>query len=168
MIRRLSLLLGLVLLVSLSANAQGLGDKVELFGGYSYLRVNGPPSANLNGWELAGQYKVTDWLGGVADFDGHYGSPGGFSSSLHTFLFGPQISWPSRVSPFAHVLIGGAHIGSGGFGESAFAMAIGGGIDTRLVHGIYWRVIQGDYLPTHFGNAWENNARLSTGIVFRF
>ena len=168
MVRRLSLLLGLLLLVSLLANAQGLGDKVELFGGYSYLRVNGPPSANLNGWEFAGQYKVTDWLGGVADFDGHYGSPAGFSSSLHTFLFGPQISWPSRVSPFAHVLIGRAHISSGGFGESAFAMAIGGGIDTRLVHGIYWRVIQGDYLPTHFGNAWENNARLSTGIVFRF
>jgi hypothetical protein len=111
---------------------------------------------------------VTDWLGGVADFDGHYDSPAGFSSSLHTFVFGPQTSWPSRVSPFAHVWIGGAHISSGGLGESAFAMAIGGGIDTRLVHGIYWRVIQGDYLPTHFGNAWENNARLSTGIVFRF
>jgi hypothetical protein len=43
MVRRLSLLLGLLLLVSLLANAQGLGDKVELFGGYSYLRVNGPP-----------------------------------------------------------------------------------------------------------------------------
>jgi hypothetical protein len=56
MVRRLSLLLGLVFLFSLSANAQGLGDKIELFGGYSYLRVNGPPSANLNGWEFAGQY----------------------------------------------------------------------------------------------------------------
>jgi hypothetical protein len=167
MVRRLSLLFGLVLLVSFSAMAQGLRDKVELFGGYSYLRTNSP-SSNLNGWELAGQYKVTDWLGGVADFDGHYGSPGGFSSSLHTFLFGPQISWPARVSPFAHVLLGGAHVSAGGFSDSAFAMAVGGGIDTKIAGGLYWRVIEGDYLPTFFGGAREDNARISTGIVFRF
>lgn len=167
MLRKLPLLVGLVLLASLAAHAQGLGDKVELFGGYSYMRTDSP-SFNLNGWELAGQYKVTDWLGAVGDFDGHYGSPNGFSTSLHTFLFGPEVSWPARVSPFAHVLVGGAHVSSGGLSENSFAMAVGGGIDTRLVHGIYWRIIQGDYLPTHFGNAWENNARLSTGIVVRF
>jgi hypothetical protein len=167
MVRKVSFLLGLVFCVSLCAHAQDFSDKVELFGGYSYLRTNSP-SFNLNGWELAGQYKVTNWLGGVADFDGHYGSPNGFSSYLHTFLFGPQVSWPSRVSPFAHVLLGGAHVSSGGLSNTSFAMAVGGGIDTRLAHGVYWRVIQGDYLPTHFGNAWENNARLSTGIVFRF
>jgi hypothetical protein len=167
MVRRLSLLVGVILLASLSAHAQGLGDKVELFGGYSYMRT-ASPSFNLNGWELAGQYKATDWLGGVADFDGHYGSPNGFSTSLHTFLFGPEVSWPARVSPFAHVLFGGAHVSSGGFSDTSFAMAVGGGIDTRLIHGIYWRIIQGDYLPTFFGNARENNARLSTGIVVRF
>jgi hypothetical protein len=167
MLRKLSLLVGLVLLTSLVASAQDFSDKAELFGGYSYMRTDSP-SFNLNGWELSGQYKVTDWLGGVADFDGHYGSPNGFSSSLHTFLFGPQVSWPARVSPFAHVLFGGAHITSGGFSDTAFAMGIGGGIDTRLVHGVYWRVIQGDYLPTFFGGAREDNVRLSTGIVFRF
>ncbi len=167
MLRSLSFSFALVLLVSFSARAQGLGDKVELFGGYSYMRT-ASPSFNLNGWELAGQYKVTDWLGGVADFDGHYGSPNGFSTSLHTFLFGPEVSWPARVSPFAHVLFGGAHGSSGGFSDTSFAMAVGAGIDTRLIHGIYWRIIQGDYLPTFFGNSRENNARLSTGIVVRF
>jgi hypothetical protein len=164
MVRKLSFLLGLVFFISLSAHAQGLGDKVELFGGYSYLRAGGTSGVNTNGWELAGQYRMSDWLGGVADFDGHYAN----GTSLNTFLFGPQVSWPARVSPFAHVLLGGAHASAGGISNSAFAMAIGGGIDTRLTHGIYWRVIQGDYLPTHFGNAWENNARLSTGIVFKF
>lgn len=164
MLRKLSLLVGLVLLAALAASAQEASDKVELFGGYSYLRANGGNGANLNGWELSGQYKVANWLGTVADIDGHYGDGG----SLHTFLFGPQVSWPARVSPFAHVLIGGAHISSNGFGQTSFAMAIGGGIDTRLVHGVYWRVIEGDYLPTHFGDTWQNNARLSTGIVFRF
>ncbi|MBZ5694272.1 MAG: hypothetical protein LAN36_02805 [Acidobacteriia bacterium] len=164
MVRKLSLLLGLVLLASISARAQGLGDKVEAFGGFSYMHADNFPSSNLSGWELAGEYKFAGWLGGVADLDGHYG--GGFS--VHTYLFGPQVSWPARVSPFAHVLIGGAHVSAGGFSDSSFATAIGAGIDTELVHGIYWRIIQGDYFPTHFGGARQDNVRISTGIVFHF
>jgi hypothetical protein len=167
MVRRLSFLAGLVFLVSLTARAQGVGDKVELFGGYSYMRTDSP-SVNLNGWELAGQYKITDWLGGVGDFDGHYGSVDGFSTSIHTFLFGPQVSFPARVSPFAQVLFGGAHVSSGGFSDSSFAMAIGGGIDARISGPFYWRIIQGDYLPTWFSGGREDNKRLSTGIVIRF
>jgi hypothetical protein len=165
MFRRLLPLLGLLLLASLSAQAQ---DKVELFGGYSYMRLHNP-TANLNGWEIAGQYKFTDWLGGVADFDGHYGSPNGISTSTHTYLFGPQISWPSRVSPFARLLLGGAHISEAGFGRSSFSMALGGGIDVGLFHDqFYWRVIQTDYLMTQFGSRAQNNFRASTGIVIRF
>ncbi|HXQ25465.1 MAG TPA: hypothetical protein VN822_03560 [Candidatus Acidoferrales bacterium] len=162
--RRLYLVAGLVLLASASARGQGFGDKVEAFGGYSYMHADQSTPSNLNGWELAGEYKFADWLGGVADFDGHYGG----GASVHTYLFGPQVSWPARVSPFAHVLIGGAHVSSGGFSDSSFATAIGGGIDTELVHGIYWRIIQGDYLPTHFGGARQDNVRVSTGIAFHF
>ncbi len=83
MVRRFSFLLGLVLLFSLfplAAHAQD--DKIELFGGYSYMRVDATPALNpgsggfnLNGWELSGQYKFADWLGAVADVDGHSGSP---------------------------------------------------------------------------------------------
>jgi hypothetical protein len=167
MVRRLSLLLGLIFVVSLTAHAQDASDKVELFGGYTYMRTDSP-GANLNGWELSGQYKFADFLGAVADFDGHYGSPFGPSTSLHTFLFGPQISFPARVSPFAHWEIGGAHISSGGFSDSSFAMAIGGGIDARIAGPLHWRVIQGDYLPTWFGSTREDNVRLSTGIVIHF
>jgi hypothetical protein len=163
--RRQSFLLGLLFLLSFSTKAQ---DQVEVFGGYSYMRTDNSPSANRNGWEFSGQYKFADWLGAVADFDGHYGSPVGVSSSVHTFLFGPQVSWPSRVSPFAHVLLGGAHVSAGGFTDASFSAAIGGGIDARLVHGIYWRVFQGDYLMTRFSGNRQDNARLSTGIVLRF
>ena len=167
MVRRLSLLLGLIFVVSLTAHAQDASDKVELFGGYTYMRTDSP-GANLNGWELSGQYKFANFLGAVADFDGHYGSPFGPSTSLHTFLFGPQISFPARVSPFAHILLGGAHVSSGGFGDTAFAMGIGAGIDARIAGPLNWRIIQGDYLPTWFGNSRQNNVRLSTGIVFHF
>ena len=112
------------LLASLSAQAQD--DKVEVFGGYSYLHFHNSPSVSLNGWEASAQYKFTDWLGGVADFDGHYGSLHGAGTSTYTYLFGPQLSYPARVSPFGHLLLGGAHLGVGGFGSSSFAMALGG------------------------------------------
>jgi hypothetical protein len=175
MLRRLSLLLGLALLVSLVPPTARAQDKIELFGGYSYMRVDATPALNpgssgfnLNGWEISGQYKLTDWLGGVADFDGHYGSPSGVSTSIHTFLFGPQVSWPTRVSPFAHILAGGAHVSTGPFADTSFSVAIGGGIDTRVMDHIYWRVIEGDYLFTHFFGNTQNNARLSTGIVLKF
>jgi hypothetical protein len=165
MVRKMGLLLAILIVASLSARAQ---DKVEVFGGYSYMRFRSSPDLNLNGWEVSGQYKFTDWLGGVADLDGHYGSPGGVGTSVYTYLFGPQVSLPSRVSPFAHVLLGGAHISAAGFGNSSFSMAIGGGIDTKLIKGIRWRIIQGDYLMTSLGSHTQNNGRLSTGIVLRF
>jgi hypothetical protein len=165
MVRKLPFLLGLILLASLSARAQ---DTVEVFGGYSYERFNSSPNVNFNGWELSGQYKFSSWLGGVADFDGHYGSISGVSSSVHTFLFGPQVSFPARVSPFAHVLIGGGHFSGGGASDTSFALAIGGGIDAKVGHGLFWRIIQGDYLMTQFFNNTQNNGRISTGIVFRF
>ncbi|HTR47134.1 MAG TPA: hypothetical protein VMM16_07120 [Verrucomicrobiae bacterium] len=164
MARKLSLLVGLLFLAAFSTQAQGLGDKLELFGGYSYMHFDNSPSFSTNGWELSGQYKFSDWLGGVADFDGHYGS----GASVHTFLFGPQVSWPARVSPFAHFLIGGAHFGAGPFSDSSFSMALGGGIDTEVVPHVYWRVIQGDYLQTNFFGTRQDNARLSTGIVVHF
>ncbi len=167
MVRKLAFLAALLLLVSVSARAQ---DKVEIFGGYSYQRVDNSPSFNLNGWEFSGQYKFARWLGAVADLDGHYGSLSGSGSSIstHNYLFGPQVSWPARVSPFAHVLLGAAHMNIGIASDSSVSSAIGGGIDARLVRGFYWRIIQGDYIHTHFFGRAQNNARVSTGIVFRF
>ena len=46
-------------------------------------------------------------------------------------------------------------------------MALGGGVDYRILRPVAWR-FQGDYVSTHFFSAQQNNVRLSTGIVFRF
>lgn len=162
MLRKTLLLLGLCALSSLSVRAQ---DKAEVFGGFSYLRFS---SSNLNGWEISGQYKFADWLGAVADFDGHYGSINGIGTSTYTYLFGPQISRPSTITPFAHLLFGGGHNSTGGVGNSSFALALGGGIDAQLTEGIHWRLVQTDYLMTQFAGRSQNNFRFSTGIVFRF
>lgn len=168
MLRKLCVCLGFFFAISITAHAQSIADKIDVFGGYSYMHWDGPGSGSLNGWEVAGQYKFTDWLGGVADFDGHYGSPGGFSNATHTFMFGPQVSFPARISPFAHVLIGAAHSSLGGATDTSFATAIGFGIDNKLTDLISWRMVQGDIVFTHLYGGEQNNARISTGIVIHF
>jgi hypothetical protein len=165
MIRKFLLIAPLFLLAGLliarPAHAQ---DKVEIYGGYSFLHLDSSPSTNMNGWILSGQYKFNPWLGAVAEANGEYGG----GASLHTVMVGPQVSWPARISPFAHVLIGGAHFEAGPYGDTSFSTALGGGIDAKVSPLVSWRIIEGDYVFTHFGGVTENNARISTGIVFRF
>jgi hypothetical protein len=166
MVRKLSFLAALLFLVSLAvaprASAQ---DKVELYGGYSYFHLQNSPGANnLNGFILSGEYKFAPWFGAVGEVAGDYGG----GSSVTTYLVGPQVSFPARVSPFAHILIGGAHYGQTGFSDNSFATSLGFGIDTKIAPAFKWRIIEGDYVTTRFGGGTQNDARISTGIVFRF
>ena len=191
---------------AVSARAQ---DKVEIFGGYSYLRPNITAEEenicmavvcplpvllptlvtsrqNLNGWEVAGGVHVLPMLRVVADVSGHYGttlSRGTSNTHQHTFLFGPEFSWPKRVSPFAHVLFGGSHqaessgappANPAGYNviassdRTGFATAIGGGIDLQVVSHVWIRPIQFDYLLTRLGGSTQNQPRISAGIVLHF
>lgn len=171
--RRTCLLVALFFLGSLSTHAQTSdAGPFEGFGGYSYTRFDTSPvttsTASFNDLDLSGQYRFANWLGGVADFGASVGSLG-IPPSMLTYLFGPEVSIPAHVSPFAHVLVGAAHFGAGSPGsDTSFAAAVGGGIDLRLSRGLYWRVIQGDYLPTRFNGGTQNNVRVSTGLVVRF
>jgi len=190
---------GPALCIAASCNAQ---DKVELFGGYSYFRASiqegqfnpcvtvcpnstfSTSHANLNGWALSGQYKLLPFLGAVADFNGTYGTVNGGGVRQHTFLVGPQVSLPTRVSPFVHALFGAAietqsprnvcaavtsitcpfTLGS----DTSFATAIGAGFDLKLVPFVKLRLIQVDYLRTQLHGTTQNQPRASAGIVFHF
>ncbi|HKF55243.1 MAG TPA: outer membrane beta-barrel protein [Blastocatellia bacterium] len=106
--------------------------------------------------------------------------------NIYTFLFGPRFSYrkDKRLTPFAHVLPGFARSHVDGFvmvppglgiadfsfsdSATAFAMAIGGGLDIRLSRSWAFRAIQADYVLTHFAGQTQNNARITTGIVYRF
>lgn len=169
--------------------------QVEIFGGYSYLRppVNvqssiaitcpiGPPCVpgttethpNLNGWEAAGTFNAFKLLGVTADFSGNYGTVQGSPLHVQTYLFGPQLRLPGPISPFVHVLVGGAHETEGATSttisssENAFATAFGGGIDIKTVPFISLRLIQIDDLITRFGSATQHQPRASAGIVIHF
>jgi opacity protein-like surface antigen len=166
------------MLCALPAAAQE-NPRVEIFGGYSFARLEtaSPNRSNLHGWNAAIQGNVTSWLGLVGDLSGHYGTrdiaPGVTQDiNTHTFLFGPRVSFPAKVRPFAHALFGVARGNAGLFGstdsESAFGMALGGGIDVEASRHVSIRLIQGDYLLNRFLDRNRNNWRLAAGLVFRF
>jgi hypothetical protein len=85
-----------------------------------------------------------------------------------SFLAGPQISFPAPVSPFVHVLAGIGRIRTAGISDSSFSTAIGGGFDMHIAPFISWRIFQADDVVTRFFGGTQNNARFSTGLVFRF
>lgn len=156
----------------------------EVFGAYSYIRANAANSDggfNLNGGSGSFAYNVSDSFSVVGDFGGYRftGLPSGLSSTMYTYLFGPQYSFRkvSRFTPFAHVLLGAGRLNAsaGGLnaGENGFAMAIGGGIDVPLRRRFAIRIIQAEYLLTRFdsvngASATQNDVRISAGLVFRF
>jgi hypothetical protein len=171
----------------------------NVFVGYSYLNADlsaGSGSrTNLNGWEASVENKIFPFVGLVADFSGQYGLPssssppptcvtpvGGLpggciltpssSGSEYNFLFGPRVSFKiGKFRPFAHVLVGGAHVSEANLGfanaSTSFANALGGGVDYHLIPLISWRV-QADALQTRFFGSLQNNVRISTGIVIHF
>ncbi len=165
--RKSFVLLILILASSLPAKAQ-IPTRADLFGGYSYARIDATPSINLNGWNISLNAKPASWFGIVGDFGGYYGSPSGVSTRVHTFLFGPQVSFPASISPFVRVLVGGAHVSAAGASSTSFASAYGGGVDLKWRSHLAFRVAQIDYLMTRFGSTTQNNLRISTGIVLRF
>jgi hypothetical protein len=105
--------------------------------------------------------------------------------SAYTFLGGPRLSLRNhtRFTPFVQGLFGEMHTTQVSLcptctsilpAQSAFALAAGGGLDIRLTHRIAIRAVQGEYFMTRFDNlatgksSSQADARLSTGLVFRF
>ena len=168
--RKVACLFSLVLLIVLPALAQH-DSQFDVFGGYSYLHVspgNGLPGANTNGWEAQATGNLSEYIGVTADFDGHYGTVFGAGGHDYNFLFGPTLSYRTdKATAFAHVLLGGSHIGGSGFSDTSFAWALGGGVDWNWKDRFAIRLGQFDYLPTYFGRSTQNNFRYSTGVVFR-
>jgi len=170
MLRRLCLLVLFVLMCGalVPARAQDPSDKIELSAGYAYMHFKSSPAVNLNGFDVSGEYKLRGWLGGVGEVGGEYGNVGGVSSHVYTYLFGPQISWPRRISPFAHVLVGVGYFSGGGYTSRSLAAAYGFGVDVKVKPRWSWRVVEADIVQTHLGGLSEHNTRISTAFVYRF
>jgi opacity protein-like surface antigen len=161
---------------------------VEIFGGYSFVRVDTTTAfaipentfdLNMNGWDAAVTFNGNKWLGFVADFGGVYGTvnDSGDEASVKTYtvMFGPKVAVRrGALTPFVQALFGYARINadSGGknvFTENDFGMSFGGGLDVNLNDSIAVRPIQVDYLTVKAGETgdFSDNLRYSAGIVFK-
>jgi outer membrane protein OmpA-like peptidoglycan-associated protein len=157
------------------SNAYGW-PRVELFGGYSYVRANasgrlGPQpgntfnqSANFNGGSGDIALNLNRWFGIAADIGGYHNGNiknSKVSGTVISYLFGPRISLRNSTAwtPFFHALFGGAHGsvdvpaslgGPASFSRNAFAMVAGGGLDAKISKHFALRTVQAEYFMTDF------------------
>jgi hypothetical protein len=159
-------------LASLPSTAQEV-PRVQVFGGYSYLRFDSRSfgfanSSNLNGYNLAPAFNLTRDFGVVAELSGQYGS----HLNLRDIAVGPQFLYLRNSTLFsAHVLIGDARtfVSSGNTaGDTVRAVVVGGSVDHPVSPRFAWRIVQVDYLHTSLFHGTQNNLRISTGIVYRW
>jgi hypothetical protein len=176
---------------SLVAQAKGAGGhdpdgRMEIFGEYSRTSDSvqehdsyRQPSFGLNGFETGGAVRVWHGLaikGAVSRYSGT--NLGNAESQLfvtggaqYSVRFGPE-------SVFVEGMIGGGHVNAPAFysgkGTTAFTSVFGGGLDTRIVRHLAFRVegslLHAKFVPTsdqiHGIPTWFG--RFSTGLVVRF
>jgi hypothetical protein len=125
----------------------------------------------LDAGMLYGHTKIPSPLG--PKFDANAGL------QSYQFLFGTEFAYRNRkFGLFGHGLMGANQtalvwdIGSDNnatlIGRTHFGMAVGGGLDVNFKEHLAYRVFQADYIPTLVNGRWENNYRVSTGVVVRF
>lgn len=130
---------------------------------------------NYNGWNASITGYVNRFVGFTADFGGHYGTTVASSTSRYSFLFGPTFVFRTpKLTPFAHVLIGGLHQNVSQdalFNSTRRAIAVGGGLDLNASKRFAVRLGQFDYewvsIPTPNLPA-ATGFRFSAGVVFKF
>jgi opacity protein-like surface antigen len=195
--KKLFFLLAGVFLAAVPAAAQNDYPRVEVFGGYSFMRTDLIlEKENAHGWNASVAGNLHRNFGLEADFSGHYGSTrfpglaGGFDANFSNYLFlaGPKVAARfERVTPWAHTLFGVAHTRVRGqlvspFGplgvrasDNNFVWAVGGGLDANVHKNVALRVVQADYIFVHgvtsAGFGFEDNShnlRLSFGVVFKW
>lgn len=167
----------------------------ESFGGFSYANVGlgpqatlfGPVSKNYYGFHLGVNFNpyrnfsvvLTDL--GIQSRGSRVPPPfrnSNISVVTSQALFGPEFKIRTRKgNGFAHVLVGVTNtrlVETDSFGtidlvrRTNLALGFGGGLDINLRPRLAMRILQADYVPTRLQGKWQNDFRVSTGVVFRF
>jgi hypothetical protein len=197
--QKLLSVLAFLVFTSLPLMAQDF-SKVDVFGGYQFSRLGSEITLvpNANGFDGSVTYNVNKKFGLEGDFNGAYqsynsvvaaelGEATGVNVPAHFFTYsgGPVVSFrsKSRVTPFAHVMVGGARrsIAASASGVSVsipsngYAITAGGGLDMKVAKHVSIRLVQVDWVDYHFGSllgvsgtgtSSAANFKLATGIVF--
>jgi len=169
------------LFIGASYGKMALGSETALFA---------PRSRNFYGLEFSAKLNLHKNVGiilldagilyGRTKIPSPLGSQFDANTSLQSyqFLFGPEVAYRNRkVQIFGHGLLGANHtvvvwnFGNNNptlIGRTHFALGAGAGLDVSFKEHLAYRVFQADYIPTLVNGRWENNYRVSTGIVIYF
>ncbi len=139
-----------------------------------------------NGFSAEVVANVNRHLGIVANFGGEFNNNVRYASGLGIFdarlrrwhyFVGPRVNFrnDSRLIPFGEALFGVTrsevrfrqNIFASATTETAFSMALGGGLDIRAGKHIDLRAGQIDYVPTFFKNQRDDAFRISAGISIK-
>lgn len=166
-----------MLLISVPHLHAQQASRFDVFGGFSYLRFNAlsigyPNDTNMYGWNVDGTGYIKWGLGVTVDASGNYGSQ---LTSYH-FMVGPQFRWRRPNSDiFVHGLFGKAQNNASipqptrsGFESVGRSFGGGFGYEREWKDRFSIRVFQVDiFHSTTFGKS-QNDARVSTGLIYHF
>ena len=142
-------------------------------------------NVGFDGFNAEFNQNITRHIGLVTSFSGTYnttpyrdvkaGKTYNVSVQRYDVMFGPRYNWrPGAVVPFVHGLFGISHVHgnfqnvfTGGKSDTAFAMAIGGGLDIHAGNHLDVRAVQVDWVPTFFNGRRQDNLRLGAGIKIK-
>jgi len=172
----LAVAFSLMLLLPSLSRAQEAA-RLDVFGGFSYMRFDSPSIgyanySNLYGWNAGATANIKLWLEVAVDLSGHYGS----HLDVYNYTFGPQYTWRrENYRFFVHGLFGKDQTRANitqptrpYFESVGRAYGGGGGFDWDCSPRITIRVVQADYLRTDTFGATQGDIRVSTGLVFHF
>jgi opacity protein-like surface antigen len=170
------LLLSAVLLLAWGGTTAGAdaGDapKMELFGGYSYLREDFLEKNFPLGWNVSLAANVTPSLGLVADVGGHYQTEEGIDFSIHNFLGGLRFSYRlDSVTPYAEALMGvtRASASAGDESESSRDFSVQGGAGLGFPVSDRLAIRAGvDFRKLYFEGGSSQEIRVGIGLSFGF
>jgi outer membrane protein OmpA-like peptidoglycan-associated protein len=187
------LLIFILLLISGASFAQDEPTpKIDIFAGYQWLDpgatvptfvANPPVGTRLpsmpKGLGATATYNFSKFIGLSLDAGGNWHDIGHET----TLSVGPRLMWRNEgFNLFGHTMLGLNQLKAGSLDtRNGIGAILGGGMDMRLWHGIYWRVFEADYVwspqrysdevPPEFPNLRHPNlegVRLRTGLVFSY
>jgi opacity protein-like surface antigen len=149
--------------------------------------IFGSEKQNFNGFNAEFNQNLNRHVGIVTAFgltfnnDGFVDTKTGrqFNARVQRYdlMIGPRYNWRlGGVMPFVHGLAGITHMRASfddplsprRRADTAFAMALGGGLDIHAGEHIDIRAIQVDYLPTWFNSERQDNLRIGAGVKLKF
>lgn len=162
----LGVVFGLVVVFGLTAGSAH-AQSADLFAGYSFLNGDsGDSRETSHGWMANISGNVTDHVGIVGDFAGHYESGLDFYEYMGGIRFNAR---SGRANPFVEALAGGVRSSGFGSSDNNFLLGFGGGVDVRAHDVLSIRVVQFDWLPVKGDDEWETSIiRLGFGLTFHF